>query len=271
MSGDPTLNSRPIIVGGCHRSGTSLLRRILNAHSRIFCGPEVKFFVDFYSARLSQDPYPHLRFLRSARGLVPEAELFEILGRAFIMLHQRAAARAGKPRWADKNPENVIYLSDWGRLLDGHFVFVHVVRHPLDTLASIKEADFPVAVPRGLQERVAFYRQYVAAGLDFARACPDRYYRVRYESLVRSPEPVLTELMGWLGEAFEPSQLAFNERPQGFGLEDPKIARTSTIHTESVHRWPSILTPLEVRIAWQETKSLWALVAPGEGEDPSGV
>ena len=30
----------PIIVGGCFRSGTSLVRRLLNAHSRIFCGPD---------------------------------------------------------------------------------------------------------------------------------------------------------------------------------------------------------------------------------------
>ena len=41
-------NTWPIIVGGCHRSGTSLVRRLLNAHSRIYCGPEVKFFRDFF-------------------------------------------------------------------------------------------------------------------------------------------------------------------------------------------------------------------------------
>jgi hypothetical protein len=41
-------NTWPIIIGGCHRSGTSLLRRILNARSRIHCGPEIKFLRDFH-------------------------------------------------------------------------------------------------------------------------------------------------------------------------------------------------------------------------------
>ncbi|MBI3997802.1 MAG: sulfotransferase [Armatimonadetes bacterium] len=50
--------SWPIIIGGCPRSGTSLVRRILNAHSRIYSGPEVKFFRDF-SGDYPNDPLRH--------------------------------------------------------------------------------------------------------------------------------------------------------------------------------------------------------------------
>ncbi len=231
-----TPSTWPIIIGGCHRSGTSLVRRLLNAHLRIFCGPEVKFFQDFYGSPLSRDPFPHLRFMKSARSLISEDELLDILGSAFISMHERAASHAGKARWADKNPENVLYLGSWDRLLAKRFLFIHVVRHPLDTLASIKEANFPFAVPRDLKNRVAFYRRYTERGLDFERACPDRYCQVRYEQLVRGPEPVLVELMSRLGEPFEPTQLAFNEVAQGSGLEDPKIAQTSIIHAGSVGR-----------------------------------
>src|ERR1700686_4824682 len=107
MSGDPTLNSRPIIVGGCHRSGTSLVRRLLNAHSRIHCGPEIKFFRDFYGD-YPDDPLWPMRFMAPARTFLPEAELLELFGRAFVAVHERAAVRAGKVRWADKTPENVL-------------------------------------------------------------------------------------------------------------------------------------------------------------------
>jgi len=96
----------PIIVGGCYRSRTSLVRRLLNAHSRIHCGPEVKFFRDFAGDYL-EDPIRHLRFMQSARAILPQAELLKVLGKAFVALHQRAAELACKPRWADKNPENV--------------------------------------------------------------------------------------------------------------------------------------------------------------------
>ncbi len=98
----------PIVVGGCHRSGTSLVRRILDAHPRIHCGPELTFFRDFYGD-FRDDTLAHLRFARTARAVVPEDEALDVLGRAFVELHERAARRAGKPRWADKAPENVLY------------------------------------------------------------------------------------------------------------------------------------------------------------------
>ena len=40
---DRSLGDPPIFVIGCFRSGTSLLRRILDSHSRIACPPESKF------------------------------------------------------------------------------------------------------------------------------------------------------------------------------------------------------------------------------------
>ena len=156
-------SSWPIVVGGCHRSGTSLVRRLLNAHSRIFCGPEVKFFRDF-SANYKEDPIRHLRFFNTARALLPEEELLGIFGKAFIALHESAAALAGKARWADKNPENVLYLPQWQRLLGNEWLMIHVMRNPLDTLASMKEASFPLSLPETLDGRIEFYQQYQRQG-----------------------------------------------------------------------------------------------------------
>jgi len=237
---------------------------MLNAHSHIYCGPEVKFFRDFYGDYLG-DPLRHLRFFRSARSVLSEEELLDLLGQAFIHMHERAAHQAAKPRWADKNPENVLYLAQWQRLLGDAWLFVHVVRNPLDTLASIKEAEFPLSIPATLEERVAFYLRYLQAGLDFAQANPDRYYRVVYDQLVSCPETVLAGLMKWLGEAFEGGQLEFNEFPQQKGLEDPKISRTSDIHTLSLGRWATVLSREEAVSIWQKTKKVWALIDPEDG------
>ena len=261
MSATAPADSWPIIVGGCHRSGTSLVRRLLNAHSRIYCGPEVKFFRDFYND-YGQDPLQHLRFATSARAMLSEGELLEVLGRAFVILHERAAAQAGKARWADKNPENVLYLAEWQRLLDDRWALVHVVRNPLDNLASMKEAGFPLTLPPELEARIALYRRYTEAGLSFGASQPARYYLLLYERLVSSPEEELQELMRWLGEEAEPAQLAFNRQPQQPGLEDPKIATTAGVHTESIGRWPAILTPEEARAIWQETEALWSQLDP---------
>jgi hypothetical protein len=256
-------NTRPIIVGGCYRSGTSLVRRILNAHSRIQCGPEVKFFRDFYGDYFS-DPVSHLRFTTSARSILTEEELLELLGQAFIRLHERAAANAGKYRWADKNPENVLYLSQWQRLLGDDWLFVHVARNPLDTLSSMLETPFPLTLPADMQGRAALFCRYNQAALDFAAAYPNRYYVILYEKLVSAPEQTLIELMGWLGEAFESRQLRFNDVSLQAGLEDPKIALSPSMQTQSLGRWRQMLTPEDAALIRRETESIWRAVVAAE-------
>jgi hypothetical protein len=251
----------PIVIGGCHRSGTSLLRRVLNAHSAIHCGPEVKFFRDFYG-HYAGDPWADFRFFATARAMLPERDLLDIAGAAFVAMHERAAERAGKRRWADKTPENVLHLADWQQLLGDRWTFVHAVRHPLDTLASFKETAFRRTIPTDLDGRIAWYRRFTQAGLEFAAAAPARYRRVVYEAFVSDPEAGVRSLMRALDEAPEPGQLVFNDQPQESGLEDPKVSRTTRVHAESVGRWRAVLTEDEARVTWEETRDLWRRIAP---------
>jgi Sulfotransferase family len=252
----------PIVVGGCHRSGTSVVRRMLDSHPDIHCGPEVTFFRDFYDA-YQDDPLRHLRFSQTARTLLPEPELLDVLGRSFVDLHLQAARRAGKRRWADKAPDNVLYLEEWGRLLGREWLFVHVVRNPLDTVASMAEIGFPLTLPADLEGRIAFYRRYAQAGFVFGHRHRDRCRLVVYERLVAEPEPEVSRLMDWLGETFDPLQLAFNDVPHTPGLEDPKIATTTAIHAESVGRWRALLSPQDAATVWEATADLWERIDPG--------
>ena len=238
---------RPIIVGGCYRSGTSLVRRLLDSHPRIHCGPEVKLFRDFYANYLgAEDPFAHLRFMATARSLLREGEVLNVLVGALVEIHERAARAVGKPRWADKVPENLLFLDEWQRALGDGWVLLHVVRNPLDTLASMEEANFWMSVPTALEERIEMYVQFTEAGLRFGEQYPDRYVRLSYEDLVGNPEATVRSLMANLGERFHPRQLEINSSPHQPGLEDHKAARASRIHGESVGRWRRVLDPPQV-------------------------
>jgi hypothetical protein len=175
-------NDCPIIIGGCHRSGTTLIRRILNAHSRIHCGPEVKFFRDFYGD-YPNDELRNFRFAVTCLTLVSRPEALKILGKAFVTMHEVAARKAGKARWADKAPENVLHLQDWEEILGENWVFVHVARNPLDTIASMREIGFRRTLPETLGEQTAFYRRYTEAGIHYGQRHPLRYARVLYEQV----------------------------------------------------------------------------------------
>jgi hypothetical protein len=256
--------SVPIIIGGCHRSGTSLLRRLLNAHSRIYCAPEIKFFRDFY-ADYFHDPLAHLRFTASARSMLPEDQALAILGRAFVAMQEQAARNHGKPRWADKCPENVLYLEKWQQLLGDSWQFIHVLRHPLDVLASMEEARFDLTIPVELQARIDFYLRYTECGLRFAERHPGRSYRLWYEALVADPRAELERLMQWLGERCEPAQLAYNRAAvHQTGLEDPKVAKAEGVHEGSVGRWREILSAEAVSLARGRLGALWQRLC----EDP---
>jgi hypothetical protein len=240
---------------------------MLDAHPRIHCGPEVTFMRDFYRDYL-EDPLDHLRFSTTARSILEEEELFDVLGDAFIEVHERAAARAGKSRWADKAPENVLYLDRWQRLLGDEWYVVHVVRNPLDTLASM-EGRFPLTLPPDLDRKIDFYRRYVESGLTFGERHPTRYRVLVYEALCAEPGDTLGELMAWLGESLDSRQLAFNDVPHQPGLEDASVAATQEVHTRSLGRWSSVLSEEAANHIWSRTRDLWARIDPeGRYESP---
>ena len=245
-----SIKEMPIIVGGFYRSGTSLIRRLLDAHSCIHCGPEVKFFKDLQGDYLN-DPLRHVRLFSTlpSLGLEPH-EIRDIFGRAFIEAHELAARKAGKARWADKNPENVLYLEQWQHLLPGWFAFVHVVRHPLDVLASLLEVGFAKAVPAIFEDKVKLLRSFMDEGLRYEKLYPEMSFRIRYEELVTAPTVTLESLFNWLGEDFEPQVLEkFNHAERGRGIEDPKVVTTDRVHARSVGRWRTDLTSEQVEIA----------------------
>ncbi len=251
----------PIVVGGCHRSGTTLVRRILNAHSHIFCGAEVKFFRDFYG-HYNVDDIAHLRFSQTVRSIVDDSVLLREWGRMYVRLLRQATKREHKRRWADKNPENVLYLPQWESLLGKRWLYLHVVRNPLDVLASIDEVGFDLTIPRDWTGRIEHVRRYMELGMNYAETHPQRACVVVYEKLVANPKETLAEMMHFLGERSEQSQLDFSRQKHVSGIEDPKIEQTTTIHKSSVGRWRSSLPEEVINQAREATADLWQRIAP---------
>ena len=72
-------------------------------------------------------------------------------------------------------------------MLGAEWLFVHVVRSPLDTLAAIDEAALRGSVPIEWDGRIALWRRYAETGAAGEWARPERAFRVVYEGLVADP------------------------------------------------------------------------------------
>lgn len=237
----------PIIVGACHRSGTSLMRRILDTHSNISCPPEIKFFKDFYADYFNDD-LKHLRFFSTLKKTgLSEKDLLKIHGQAFVKSHEALCLKNNKIRWADKNPENVLHLKEWTEILNGNFFFVLLVRNPHDTIASLLEAKFEKTLPQSFEDLVNMYLNYTNTGLNFAKQNPEKSIVIRYVDLVSEPEKTVTKLMDFVGENLESKMLTnFNNSKIKDGIEDPKVKKTKKIHSKSVGRGQTDLDKTQI-------------------------
>jgi len=245
-----------IIILGHPRSGTTLLRRLLDGHSRIACPPETHILsacARFLETEVtSQGVDLGVLSGLSFAGFPDHRALEELRDFAFSFLRRYADAQ-GKPRWAEKTAFDVFHTEEIEQLCAGHVRFVCVVRHALDVAVSTREfCDSMGVYPRVLHSFIqadpqpirAFARSWLDVAEKLDALCtrnPDSSKMLRYEDLVASPENVLGDLLEFLGEDYEPAML---ERGLGatsqLGFGDHKSYGSTSVHGASLARWKTL-------------------------------
>ena len=194
----------PIFVVGCQRSGTTLLRLILDAHPNISCGPETLFLVEFAERLTGARHWQHL-----AHFGFPKEYWQERVAALFDTVQGDYARRRGKSRWADKTPRYAVHLD----LVDALFPtcqVVHVIRDGRDVVASHRDRWGYLSALKAVKKWPWYVHAARAAGARLAAA--GRYHEVRYERLVADPEATLRELLEFLGEPWDPAVLEHDQR-----------------------------------------------------------
>ncbi len=124
-------------------------------------------------------------------------------------LYAEYAREAGKPRFADKTPRNVLHVGLIGRSIP-ESRFVHLVRDGRDVVPSLVGLQY---FPDRFAEAVVYWSERVRHGRAAGSALgPDRYQEVRYEELVADPEATLRRLCSFLDLAYDDAMLDYHER-----------------------------------------------------------
>ncbi|HEX2494082.1 MAG TPA: sulfotransferase [Steroidobacter sp.] len=241
----------PIFVGGVPRSGTTLLRVILDTHPRIFCGTELRVVQALANLWASAEQHSG-ELLQLAYGTTRETvrQAFAELVTSFLAPAWRAS---GKPRVAEKTPSNVLVFPAL-RILFPQSPLIHVIRDARDVVASRLERDkatasFPIDAAALARERAREWTSTMRLRRRFLADASARegYFEIRYEDLVRAPEAALKPLFEFIGEDFDPSVLEFHrvQRNTAGSEEWSSEAVSRSIFASSIGRWKAALSARE--------------------------
>jgi hypothetical protein len=212
----------PLIVLGVGRSGTTLLRVLLDRNSRLAI-PYETFFVPQLAHRHGRRPkldefVDDLGRLRTLYdwGITPEdvrPRLGEgmTISEAIAAIFETYAERQGKPRWGDKTPLYMQQLPLLERLFPDA-LWVHLVRDGRDAALSFLElpegfSGKTWARPRTVAQFAARWRTEILAARRLGRHAGSRYVELRYEDLVAEPERELRRVCEHGSLPWEPDML----------------------------------------------------------------
>ena len=253
----------PFFIVSAPRSGSTLLRLIMDAHPALAVPPPAWLFDMVYPyvysygdlsvaanlMELAEDMLEAPTVKKwpvrpSAAELVAASEAPTYAG-LYAALHRLYAEATGKTRWGEKTPRNGFWIDE----ILGEFPgakFIHIVRDGRDMAFDIAES---VLLPYSLYCSALMWRESVAAIRESAgRLGPDVVYQVRYEDLCADAGKALRGVCAFLGEDFAPEMLTHHENSAAQQWsETPLHARTARpINTDFCGIYRSRLGPDDV-------------------------
>lgn len=241
----------PLLILGVRRSGTTLLRVMLDRNPEIAV-PDESYFVPQLAHRHGRRPdldafVDDIRRLDTLREwkISPEDIRSKLrpgmtTGEAIGAIYETYAEQQGKARWGDKTPMYMQHLP----LLEGLFPdarFVHLIRDGRDTAISFLAMPEGIvtqswAHPRSIQDFACEWRVEVEAARQLGgRVGPRRYVEVRYEDLVAEPERELRGICTFAELPWEPGMLDYAGNVDVSGK--PHQQRLAQPPTRGVRDW----------------------------------
>jgi LPS sulfotransferase NodH len=217
----------PLLVLGVRRSGTTLLRVMLDRHSQLAI-PDESYFVPQLADR-HRGPIDVETFADDLRRL-PTLREWDVdvaavrtrlrpamtPGDAIGAVYETYAANHGKQRWGDKTPMYMQQLPLLERVFP-HALYIHLIRDGRDCALSFLQMPEGIvtrswAHPRDAAGFACQWRSEVVAAWALGRRVGARYLEVRYEQLAADPDAVLRTVCAHAGLPFEENMIDYAGR-----------------------------------------------------------
>lgn len=211
-----------VLVVGCRRSGTTLVRTILEGHPQLLVHrDEPQFFLELFGLfglgnicgsmaieHVSQHPYCEPSVTPEALAKDPIPHNLPLLVERYLGVWDGGCGgRDNRRQLVLKDPALVFHL-DAAQKLFPESTVIHVVRDPRANVSSQRRRWPQFSV----WTCAMHWRRAVRAGRRWGRAHPQQYVEIQYESLVQEPEASIRSLCQALSLGFDESLLSFAHR-----------------------------------------------------------
>ncbi len=239
-----------LFVIGAPRSGTTMLERMLSAHSMIQGGPEPHLLTPLAHlgpwSNVDKAPYDHVLAAESQKLFIeqlPQGEQdYWDACRAYcdVLYGRYLNAKGAKPICLDKTPAYALILPFMQKVFpDGKYVVL--TRHPLAMFSSFANSFFDGDYLTAHQFNPLVER-YVPAIAAFIRQQETPHIHVKYENLVKAPEESMEKIYAHIGIPFEIDTIEYGKAEgdgaNSKGLGDPiGVKQHARPQTGSVKKW----------------------------------
>lgn len=254
---------QPVFIGGCARSGTTLLGAMLGTHSKCLATPESKFNLLSYKACLREkdraDPkLAYKKIINYWSFKVWDIEPPPVSGlesmdwnshaELILWLVKLYGRKVGRPKaeiWVDHTPYNTIEATTLLTIFPEAKI-IHLVRDGRAVASSVMKLDWG---PNVVNEAAHWWIEKIAHGLAIESTLGKKsVIRIRYEDLLCKPKDVLQEICCFLQIEYEPEMISAS------GFRVPNY--TSNQHAlvgkgldlQRLRAWESELTPRQIEI-----------------------
>ena len=212
------MSGPPFFIVGNDRSGTTMLRMILDRGPDAAIPPESMYLTDVTLPEVGDQAawqrlmeavwdHPKVRLWdlpgpapRVPPGLDAAGAARFVLGAPF----EAYARKHGKPRWGDKTPHYVHHIDALVRIWPEARVVV-LVRDGRDVALSLRRMPFG---PNNAWAAAQWWARGVRAGATAQRRHPEQVRTVRYEDVARDPAAQLPAICDFLGVRYTDDMLA---------------------------------------------------------------
>lgn len=234
--------NKPFFLIGAERSGTTVLRLMLDHHPSIGWVQEFEYSIDLISDNGEFPPldkyYQWLethRVFQSMDFIIDENLSYPLLVNSFLEQKFHSSNKTIIGATVHRHFHRLLYL--WHDAC-----FIHLIRDPRDVAPSCMAMGWAGNVWYGVDRWLEAELLWDNIKKTIA---PHRYIEVKYENLITDPITVLTSICQFLGVNYDPLMLAYNENTT-YSSPDPKL----------IQQWRKKMSDFDIGLIESKTGNL---------------